>query len=80
MKTSTKVVIKFQLFTATILFVVLFLVNFLFFKAGISQYDEKITKIEKNIKYINLHWWKMRNWQIVKDNCFLMYGEKYCLN
>lgn len=80
MKTSTKVVIKFQLFTATILFIVLFLVNLLFFQAGISQYDEKITKIEKNIKHMNLHWWKMRNWQIVKDSCFSMYGEKYCLN
>jgi len=55
MKTSTKVIIKFQVFTSAILFIVLFLVNFLFFEASILQYDEKIQKIEQNINHMNLH-------------------------
>ena len=79
MKTSTKVIIKFQVFTSAILFIVLFLVNAIFFKAGITQYDEKIVKIEKNMMHMNFHWWMMKNWQIVKNNCFTMYQEKYCL-
>jgi len=80
MKTSTKVIIKFQVFTSIILFIVLFLVNILFFEAGILQYDEKIQKIEKNMMHMNLNWWKMKNWQILKKDCFVMYQENYCLS
>ncbi len=86
MKTSTKVILKFQLFTSIILFIVLFLVNLLFFEASVSQYNKKIVKIKNMITNMNFHQWKIKNCQIAKNNyhvtennCFTMYQKKYYL-
>ena len=83
MKTSTKVIIKFQIFTTAVLVVVLFFVNILFFDLWIKQYDEKITRIAKqasSMQHAQGRWWKFRTWQPIKDNCFFMYDTRYCLN
>jgi len=81
MKTSTKVVIKFQIFTTVIIFFVLLVVNIAFFKLWISQYDAKIHRITSSPAFKNwtTHWGKFRNWQKVKNDCFTMYGKKFCL-
>jgi len=78
MKTSTKVIIKFQIFTGIILLVVLLSVNILFFRLALNSYDEKINKITHRLWHIK--WWKFRDWQLVKNNCFDMYWNRFCLS
>ena len=80
MKTSTKVIIKFQLFSIGVLTVVLFFVNILYFRLGIQQYEKKIEKIMFSPAFFNSRWWKLRNWQKIINGCFTMYQEKYCLS
>ncbi len=79
MKTSTKVILKFQLFTSIILFIILFLVNILFFESSVSQYNEKIIKMGGMMMNMNFHQWEMEDWRLLKDNCFTRYQQKYCL-
>ncbi len=83
MKTSTKVILKFQIFTSLIVLLILFVVNIIFFKFWVDLYNDKARKVSQNAIYrvdnVNVKWWKYRNWQILNWNCFVMYEEKYCL-
>jgi len=83
MKTSTKVILKFQIFTVVIIFVILLIVNFVYFKLTIISKWEKVPNLANSIKnrpYQNI-WWKRRNWQIVDSNwCFIMYQQKFCIS
>jgi len=62
-KTSTKVIIKFQIFSSLILLIALIIVNIAFFYLWTKSYETKAQKIMQTYSYkYNIWRWKYRNW------------------
>ncbi len=79
MSTATRVIIKFQIFSSLILALGLVLVNYGFWQLGLSQYYNKIQKLETTSQNFKGKWGVYRSWQPLENSCFEMYEQKYCL-
>jgi signal transduction histidine kinase len=80
MKTSTKVIIKFQIFTLFLLFISLWIINLIIFTLWLKQFDKKIANISIKLNHhMPIRWWLGKMFWILYKNCFYIYGEKYCI-
>jgi len=93
LKTSTQIILKFQIFTVGILFFILFLLNSFYFKLWLWWFEKRwddILRVPKtcNMPFCNIHnWmhkmflerWKWINWNIITKWCFDYVWTNRCL-
>lgn len=93
LKTSTQIILKFQIFTVSILTFILFLLNTFYFEIWLwgfkRKWDDILRKSKDcNMPFCNMHdkrhkmfleKWKWINWNIIKNWCFNYLWENVCL-
>ena len=92
-KTSTQIILKFQIFTVSIFFLLIFLLNAFYFKIAIWWFEKRGDDILRSFKTCNMPFcqkhhlmkkmaldrWKWINWNSIENWCFDYVWTKMCL-